>query len=106
LGGRERIKLKTTKDFVSVLIEQGLSKHFGKSVGLMGDFGMGRMMARDGKSILDDANAFGQDSRSSTPSPRSSDYHPSASAEVHYACSEGNQPCVAASWKSHQSMAC
>jgi hypothetical protein len=61
LGGRERIKFKTYKDFVSVVIEQGLSKHFSKSVGLMGDFGMGHMFARDGKSVLDDANAFGQE---------------------------------------------
>jgi hypothetical protein len=61
LGGRERIKLKTYKDFVSVVIEQGLSKHFGKSVGLMGDFGMGHMIARDGKTVVDDANAFGQE---------------------------------------------
>jgi hypothetical protein len=60
LGGRERVKLKTYKDFVSVLIEQGLSKHFGKSVGLMGDFRKGRRFARGGKTVLDDANAFGQ----------------------------------------------
>jgi hypothetical protein len=39
------IKLKTYKDFVSVLIEQGQSKNFGDSVGLMGDFGQGRMFA-------------------------------------------------------------
>ena len=52
---------KTHKDFVSVLIEQGLSKHFGKSVGLMGDFRKGRRFARDGKTVLDDANAFGQE---------------------------------------------
>jgi hypothetical protein len=61
LGGRERIKLKTYQDFVSVLIEQGLSKHFGHSVGLLGDFGEGRRFARDGKTILDDANVFGQE---------------------------------------------
>jgi cysteine-rich repeat protein len=61
LGDRERIKVKTYKDFVSVLIEQGQSKHFGDSVGLMGDFGKGRMLARDGKTIFDDANAFGQE---------------------------------------------
>jgi hypothetical protein len=61
LGGRERVKLKTYKDFVSVLIEQGLSKHFGKSAGLMGDFGQGRRFARDGKTVLDDANTFGQE---------------------------------------------
>jgi hypothetical protein len=61
LGGRERIKLKTYKDFVSVLIEQGHSKHFSDSVGLMGDFQMGHMIARDGKAVMDDANAFGQE---------------------------------------------
>jgi hypothetical protein len=61
VGGRERVKLKTYKDLVSVLIEQGLSKHFGKSVGLMGDFGKGRKFARDGKTVLDDMNTFGQE---------------------------------------------
>jgi hypothetical protein len=43
------------------LIQKGQSKHFGDSVGLMGDFGEGRMLARDGKTVLDDANAFGQE---------------------------------------------
>jgi hypothetical protein len=61
LGGRERLKLKTYKDFVSVSFEQGQGKHFAKSVGLMGDFGMGHMISRDGKTIIDDANAFGQE---------------------------------------------
>jgi cysteine-rich repeat protein len=61
LGGRERLKVKTYKDFVSVLIDQAQSKHFGDSVGLMGDFRKGHMIARDGKTILDDPNAFGQE---------------------------------------------
>jgi hypothetical protein len=61
LGGRECIKVKTYKDFVSVLIEQGHNEHFGKSVGLMGNFGMGQMVARDGKTIIEDANVFGQE---------------------------------------------
>ena len=61
LGGRERIKVKTYKDFVSVLIEQGENKHFGDSAGLMGDFRMGHMIARDGKTVIEDANAFGQE---------------------------------------------
>jgi hypothetical protein len=60
-GNRERMKVKTYKDFVSVLFEQAGPKHFGKSVGLMGDFGMGHMLSRDGKSIIDDANDFGQE---------------------------------------------
>jgi hypothetical protein len=38
LGGRERIKLNTYKDFVAVLVEQGQSANFLNSVGLMGDF--------------------------------------------------------------------
>jgi hypothetical protein len=61
LGGRERIKLKTYKDFVSVLIEQGQQTHFADSVGLMGDFEYGLKVARDGKSVLEDANTFGQE---------------------------------------------
>jgi hypothetical protein len=61
LGGRERIKLKTYDDFVSVLIEQGQIEHFGDSVGLMGDFGKGRMLARDGKTVLNNPNDFGQE---------------------------------------------
>jgi hypothetical protein len=61
VGGRERIKVKTYKDFVSVLVEQGQQKNFGDSVGLMGDFGKGSMIARDGTTVVDDANAFGQE---------------------------------------------
>jgi hypothetical protein len=61
LGGDQHIMLKTYKDFVSVLIQKGQSKHFGDSVGLMGDFGQGRMLARDGNTVLDDPNAFGQE---------------------------------------------
>jgi hypothetical protein len=50
LGGRERIKLNTYKDFVAVLVEQGQSANFLNSVGLMGDFKTGNMLARDGRS--------------------------------------------------------
>jgi hypothetical protein len=59
LGVEERINVKTYKDFVSILIEKGQGKHFGDSVGLMGDFGKGHMLARDGQTILDDTNDFG-----------------------------------------------
>jgi hypothetical protein len=62
LGGQERIKVKTYKDFVSVLVEQGQVKHFGDSVGLMGAFGSGKMLARDGETLfVADPNAFGQE---------------------------------------------
>jgi hypothetical protein len=61
LGGLEVIKVKTYKDFVSVLIEQGQSKHFGDSVGLMGDFRYGVKLSRDGKTVVTDVNTFGQE---------------------------------------------
>jgi hypothetical protein len=61
LGGQERIKLKTYKDFVSVLVEQGNFKHLGGSIGLMGDFDNGNMLARDGTTVLEDPIAFGQE---------------------------------------------
>jgi hypothetical protein len=61
LGGREHIKIKTYKDFVSVLVEKGSSKHFGDSVGLMGDFDMGHLFSRDGETVFDDLNAYGQE---------------------------------------------
>jgi hypothetical protein len=61
LGGSEKIYVKTYKDFVSVLIEEGQSKHFGDSIGLMGDFEYGVKLSRDGKTVIDDANAFGQE---------------------------------------------
>ena len=60
LGGRERIKLKTYKDFVAVLVEQGKSENFVNSVGLMGDFRTGHMLGRDG-TVTDNWNAYGQD---------------------------------------------
>jgi hypothetical protein len=61
IGGLQHIKVKTYKDFVSVLVEKGDKNHFGDSVGLMGDFEMGQMIARDGNTVLNDWNAFGQE---------------------------------------------
>jgi hypothetical protein len=61
LGGQERLKMMTYKDFVSVLIEQGKKANFGDSVGLMGDFRFGAKLGRDGKSVINDPNAFGQE---------------------------------------------
>jgi hypothetical protein len=61
LGGQESIKVSTYKDFVAVLIEQGQQKHFADSVGLMGDFAYGVQLSRDGKTVMTDVNAFGQE---------------------------------------------
>jgi hypothetical protein len=61
LGEGERILIKTYKDFVSVMVDGAEHKHFGDSVGLMGAFEKGRMLARDGKTELNAPNAFGQE---------------------------------------------
>jgi hypothetical protein len=72
-GGRERIKLNTYKDFVAVLVEQGQSANFLNSVGLMGDFRTGNMLARDGKTLMTDNGTLTvRNGRFSTPSPASS----------------------------------
>lgn len=61
LGEGEIITIKTFKDFVGVKIEHGNSKSFRGSVGLMGDFVTGQMLARDGKAVLRDPRSFGQE---------------------------------------------
>jgi hypothetical protein len=66
VGGRERIKLNTYKDFVAVLVEQGQSANFLNSVGLMGDFRTGNMLARDGTLMTDNWNATVRNGRFST----------------------------------------
>jgi hypothetical protein len=59
LGDGEFIKIKTYKDFVSVMVDGAQSKDFGDSVGLMGALEKGVMLARDGNTVLADHNAFG-----------------------------------------------
>lgn len=59
LGGEEKVVLRTYKDIVGVKILNG--KSFSNSVGLMGEFGTGKMLARDGQTILDDPNEFGEE---------------------------------------------
>jgi hypothetical protein len=60
LGGREHIKVKTHKDFVAVLVEQGKTQNFYNSHGLMGNFRTGEMLARDG-TVMDNWNEYGQE---------------------------------------------
>jgi hypothetical protein len=55
----------------------------------MGDFGQGNMLARDGKTIINNANAFAQEWQVSTLNPASSDpSFPSASGDLHHAYSQ------------------
>lgn len=61
LGKDQKIVFKTFKDFVSVSMKQMSEWDFKTSRGLMGDFETGAMLARDGKTVISDANQFGQE---------------------------------------------
>jgi hypothetical protein len=57
-----KVVIKTWKDFVSVKIESGSAAYFGDSVGLLGDYYTGDLLARDGVTDLsNDINTFGQE---------------------------------------------
>lgn len=55
----EKIVVSVFKDMVGVSVKNGTSDTFGTSVGLMGSFSTGDMLARDGITVLDDPIAFG-----------------------------------------------
>ena len=57
----QNVVFKAVKDFMRVDIENPTEEAFGSSVGLMGSFSEGKMLARDGVTILEDANDFGQE---------------------------------------------
>jgi hypothetical protein len=61
LDGRENLMLRILKDFVTVTIHHGMEKDFGDSLGLMGSFHTGTLYARDGRTVIDDVNAFGEE---------------------------------------------
>ena len=70
LGQGANLVISSHKDIVSVGLSgsDGLDfeKWFKSSVGLMGAFETGEMLARDGVTVLNDPNAFGQECRSGT----------------------------------------
>ena len=55
------ITLETFNDFVRVNIRAHGKKHFEGAVGLMGASPSGDLVARDGKTVKEDTNAFGQE---------------------------------------------
>lgn len=63
LGPNENITISTFKDLVAVHINAGKasSKFFGESVGIMGSYSGGILLARDGKTVLSDTDSFGQE---------------------------------------------
>lgn len=61
LGGDEVIILKTYKDFVRVDLSLKKPHHYQGSLGLLGRYPDGARVGRDRLSLLQDANAFGQE---------------------------------------------
>jgi hypothetical protein len=61
IGRSEHLLIKVYKDFVSLAMNRAQNKHFGLSSGMMGDFVTGNMMARDGKTVLQDPTEFGNE---------------------------------------------
>jgi hypothetical protein len=61
LGARENLVIRVLKDFISVSVKHGDEKDFGDSLGLMGSFHSGAKLARDGSTVLEDVNAFGEE---------------------------------------------
>lgn len=61
IGQGQKVVVKTWKDFVSVKLEGAKAESFGDSIGLMGSYGTGVWLARDGETIIDDKDVFGQE---------------------------------------------
>lgn len=61
VGTKEAILVKVYKDMVGVKFEHPTAKNFEKSVGVLGSFLTGEKLARDGTSVMTDANEYGQE---------------------------------------------
>lgn len=59
LDNGQKIVASAFKDLVSVKVEGGTVESFGDSVGMLGTYGNGTMLARDGVTVLEDPIAFG-----------------------------------------------
>ena len=60
LGDKLSVVMKTFKKFVRVSIQGATKENFGASLGLLGLYGSGKMVAQDGSTVLENANTFGQ----------------------------------------------
>lgn len=61
LGEDEHIHIKTVKDIVSIQFNGVSREHFGGSLGLMGEYGTGKMLGRDGATVITDPVDFGME---------------------------------------------
>lgn len=55
------IEISTFKEFVRVDFRHGTPESYGSTVGLLGDFKTGNMLARDGFTVFDDFSEFGNE---------------------------------------------
>jgi hypothetical protein len=58
LGPNESILLTAFKDMVSVKIDEANADRFHGSLGMMGEFETGKLLGRDGKTVMKDPNAL------------------------------------------------
>jgi hypothetical protein len=69
-GDGEGIEIRTYKDFVRIDFK-GAKKHFYEhTVGILGDYNSGKKLARDGVTIIEDYNAFGEEWQVSADGPK------------------------------------
>ena len=61
VGEYQSILLKSFKDFVSIKFTMAIHENFHDSIGLLGDFQHGQRLARDGVTVIEDINEFGQE---------------------------------------------
>jgi len=59
LGEHEYIHIRAYKDFLFVSLAPGVYMDLQDAVGLMGDWSEGKMLARDGKTVIEDPDRFG-----------------------------------------------
>ena len=58
---QETIVVSVYKDMVAVSVENASNARFAESVGMMGSYREGSMLARDGATIMEDHSVFGQE---------------------------------------------
>jgi hypothetical protein len=61
LGNKEEIVIRTFKDFVRIDFKEPKKSLYGNTVGLLADFNTGKKLGRDGFTIIEDYNDFGQE---------------------------------------------
>ena len=57
----QSVTIRSIKDMLRVELEGCDNRDFGQSLGLMGGFGSGALLGRDGKTVFNDTDAFGME---------------------------------------------